>query len=60
MKQYQKPTMTVACIQSTSIICTSPGSHEEVGGGGQFSHRYESFPWEDEENENENDNENGI
>jgi hypothetical protein len=51
MKQYQKPTMTVACIQSTSIICTSPGYHEEVGGGGQFSHRYESFPWEDTEGE---------
>ena len=51
MKQYQKPTMTVACILSTSIICTSPGYHEEVGGGGQFSHRYESFPWEDTEEE---------
>ena len=52
--------MTVARIQSTSIICTSPGSHEEVGGGSQFSHRYESFPWEDIEDENDNDNENGI
>ena len=60
MRQYQKPTMTVARIQSTSIICTSPGSHEEVGGGSQFSHRYESFPWEDIEDENDNDNENGI
>ena len=51
MKQYQKPTMTVACIQSTSIICTSPNAHDEVGGGVQFSHRYESFPWEATEEE---------
>ena len=47
-KQYEKPTMRVVKTQQHSIICTSPGTNDEVGGSIQFARQHGGFDWDDD------------
>ena len=47
-KQYEKPTMRVVEIHQQSIICTSPGAHDELGDNIQFARQHGGFDWDDD------------
>lgn len=48
-KTYMEPAMQVVKIQHSQMLCSSPGSHNEVGGAGQFARQHDG--WFDDEDE---------
>lgn len=56
-KQYMKPAVQVVKIQQSQMLCGSdPKAKDEVGGGTQFSRRYNGYNgFDNEDNEEEDD-----